>query len=142
MSPGIHWRHVLALVSNCPVTPAPDVWCCADLAERSARYEGEIVLMDNIILGIERRRMKYPHIDDGELQRRREAVQALRADLNAIKSAMGTRQLQSKIEADRKQVWCHGGSMWLRRALFHVIHVRTGGVCVGVGVGVVCARFG
>ena len=61
-------------------------------------------MLSNILARVEKARLKYPHIDDGELQRRRDAVQGLRTDLAAIKTAMGARQLQSKIDADAKAV--------------------------------------
>jgi hypothetical protein len=39
-----------------------------DLTDRIARYEGEITLLENIVTRIARKRLKYPHVDDGELQ--------------------------------------------------------------------------
>jgi hypothetical protein len=75
-----------------------------ELTTAITQMESELKRIEGVVGSIERNRAKYPHIDDIELVRRKDAVAALRQRFTDMKTTATSKRVTGKLDSDRKQV--------------------------------------
>ena len=118
----------LVAVSACPHLVTVCAVRASELTSSVQQLETELKRIEGVVNSIERNRAKYPHIDDAELLRRKDAVAALRQRFTDIKGTLSSKRVTGKLDSDRKQVIC-GQFAFAQRTVRHRTWIRAPPAC-------------
>ena len=76
----------------------------ADINGKIASADKVVNTFEGAVTNIERNRSRFPHVDDRELQARKDAVSQLRSQFLNAKAIVNGRRAIAKMDADRKAV--------------------------------------
>lgn len=102
---GVRVRACVCVIIHCtPILCFPSSASLAEVTAKVTAVEKAIGTFEGAVTNIERNRAKFPHVDDRELNTRKDAVSELRRRLLTARATLNSRKALAKLDADRRAV--------------------------------------